>query len=191
MNHHYELDWLYGWMVGDRAKLLGNCRSFFLSHTPLSLSQSGSFFISLFSQALSVSIDIYSSVVRVRGHMCIDGALVQWSVCYLRKFFLNLFESPPLYVSFFLFISLFRYLCFLLSLSFTLFLSIFLSISSSLCFSFSFSVSLSRKKKPLNCFIFRVYVKKMLQYVPIIGWAWKLSDVVFLERNWEKVSRII
>lgn len=34
-----------------------------------------------------------------------------------------------------------------------------------------------------NC---RVYVKKMLQYVPIIGWAWKLSDVVFLERNWEK-----
>jgi len=57
MNHHYELDWLYGWMVGDRAKLLGNCR---------------------------------------------------------------------------------------------------------------------------------VYVKKMLQYVPIIGWAWKLSDVVFLERNWEK-----
>ncbi len=34
----------------------------------------------------------------------------------------------------------------------------------------------------------RVYVKKMLQYVPIIGWAWKLSDVIFLERNWEKVS---
>lgn len=32
----------------------------------------------------------------------------------------------------------------------------------------------------------RVYVKKMLQYIPIIGWAWKLSDVVFLERNWEK-----
>lgn len=57
MNHHYELDWLYGWMVGDRAQLLGNCR---------------------------------------------------------------------------------------------------------------------------------VYVKKMLQYVPIIGWAWKLSDVIFLERNWEK-----
>jgi 1-acyl-sn-glycerol-3-phosphate acyltransferase len=28
----------------------------------------------------------------------------------------------------------------------------------------------------------------MLQYVPIIGWAWKLSDVIFLERNWEKVS---
>jgi len=26
MNHHYELDWLFGWMVGDRAGLLGNCR---------------------------------------------------------------------------------------------------------------------------------------------------------------------
>jgi len=26
MNHHYELDWLYGWMVGDRAGILGNCR---------------------------------------------------------------------------------------------------------------------------------------------------------------------
>ena len=27
----------------------------------------------------------------------------------------------------------------------------------------------------------------MLQYIPIIGWAWSMSDVVFLERNWEKV----
>ena len=26
MNHHYELDWLYGWMVGDRMGILGNCR---------------------------------------------------------------------------------------------------------------------------------------------------------------------
>jgi lysophosphatidic acid acyltransferase/lysophosphatidylinositol acyltransferase len=26
MNHHYELDWLFGWMVGDRAGVLGNCR---------------------------------------------------------------------------------------------------------------------------------------------------------------------
>jgi hypothetical protein len=26
MNHHYELDWLLGWMVGDRASVLGNCR---------------------------------------------------------------------------------------------------------------------------------------------------------------------
>ena len=50
-----------------------------------------------------------------------------------------------------------------------------------------------------NC---RVYVKKMLKqvsfhltlksvpvscrYVPILGWAWGLSDTIFLERNWEK-----
>ena len=26
MNHHYELDWLYGWMMGDRSGILGNCR---------------------------------------------------------------------------------------------------------------------------------------------------------------------
>jgi len=34
-----------------------------------------------------------------------------------------------------------------------------------------------------NC---RVYVKKMLKYVPVVGWAWGFSDTVFLERNWEK-----
>jgi len=28
MNHHYELDWLYCWMVGDRVGILGNCRAF-------------------------------------------------------------------------------------------------------------------------------------------------------------------
>eukprot|EP00088_Acartia_fossae_P010955 TRINITY_DN15493_c0_g1_i14.p1 TRINITY_DN15493_c0_g1~~TRINITY_DN15493_c0_g1_i14.p1 ORF type:complete len:273 (-),score=75.79 TRINITY_DN15493_c0_g1_i14:666-1484(-) len=26
----------------------------------------------------------------------------------------------------------------------------------------------------------------MLKYVPIVGWAWNMSDVIFLERNWEK-----
>jgi len=31
----------------------------------------------------------------------------------------------------------------------------------------------------------RVYVKKMIQYVPVIGWSWAMSDAVFLERNWE------
>jgi len=34
-----------------------------------------------------------------------------------------------------------------------------------------------------NC---RVFVKKMLKYVPIIGWAWSFSDTVFLARNWDK-----
>ncbi len=28
MNHHYELDWLYGWMVADRFGVLGNGRVF-------------------------------------------------------------------------------------------------------------------------------------------------------------------
>jgi len=32
----------------------------------------------------------------------------------------------------------------------------------------------------------RVYAKKMLQYVPVLGWCFRLSDVIFLERNWEK-----
>lgn len=26
MNHHYEVDWLAGWMCADRASVLGNCR---------------------------------------------------------------------------------------------------------------------------------------------------------------------
>ena len=26
----------------------------------------------------------------------------------------------------------------------------------------------------------------MLKYVPTIGWSWALSDVIFLDRNWEK-----
>ena len=28
--------------------------------------------------------------------------------------------------------------------------------------------------------------KKMLKYVPTIGWSWALSDFIFLERNWDK-----
>jgi len=34
-----------------------------------------------------------------------------------------------------------------------------------------------------NC---RVYGKKVLKYVPVVGWAWNMSDVIFLDRNWEK-----
>lgn len=32
----------------------------------------------------------------------------------------------------------------------------------------------------------RVFVKKMLKYVPIIGWAWNFSDIAYLERDWNK-----
>ena len=28
MNHHYELDWLYCWMIADRVGVVGNCRAF-------------------------------------------------------------------------------------------------------------------------------------------------------------------
>lgn len=32
----------------------------------------------------------------------------------------------------------------------------------------------------------RVFVKKMLKYVPVMGWAWNFSDVAYLERNIDK-----
>ncbi|XP_014676006.1 PREDICTED: 1-acyl-sn-glycerol-3-phosphate acyltransferase gamma-like [Priapulus caudatus] len=32
----------------------------------------------------------------------------------------------------------------------------------------------------------KIYGKKILKYFPIIGWAWAFSEVIFLERNWEK-----
>ena len=28
--------------------------------------------------------------------------------------------------------------------------------------------------------------KKMLKFVPTVGWAWALSDFIFVERDWEK-----
>ncbi|KAG1661202.1 1-acyl-sn-glycerol-3-phosphate acyltransferase gamma [Nymphon striatum] len=34
-----------------------------------------------------------------------------------------------------------------------------------------------------NC---RVYAKKVLKYIPIIGWGWALSDMIFLDRDWTK-----
>lgn len=32
----------------------------------------------------------------------------------------------------------------------------------------------------------RVCVKQMLKYVPVVGWAWNFSDVIYLARNWDK-----
>lgn len=37
----------------------------------------------------------------------------------------------------------------------------------------------------------KVFVKKMMQYIPTVGWAWKASDAIFLERNWEKDKSIM
>lgn len=34
-----------------------------------------------------------------------------------------------------------------------------------------------------NC---KAYAKKVIQYVPVLGWCWKFSEFVFLERSFEK-----
>lgn len=39
-----------------------------------------------------------------------------------------------------------------------------------------------------NC---KAYVKKSLQYVPILGWAWRFAEYIFMERNWEKDKEVI
>ena len=38
-----------------------------------------------------------------------------------------------------------------------------------------------------NC---RVYAKAMIQYVPVLGWAWRMSDTVFLERKFVPQSHL-
>ncbi|XP_071532361.1 1-acyl-sn-glycerol-3-phosphate acyltransferase delta-like isoform X2 [Panulirus ornatus] len=37
----------------------------------------------------------------------------------------------------------------------------------------------------------KVFVKKMMQYVPTIGWAWRFSDIIFLNRNWQEDKTIM
>ncbi|CAG7666138.1 unnamed protein product, partial [Allacma fusca] len=37
----------------------------------------------------------------------------------------------------------------------------------------------------------KVYLKKILQYAPVLGWSWKMQESVFLERNWEKDQMIL
>lgn len=39
-----------------------------------------------------------------------------------------------------------------------------------------------------NC---KAYAKKVISYVPIIGWAWKFAEFVFLERSFDKDKEII
>ncbi|XP_035910318.1 1-acyl-sn-glycerol-3-phosphate acyltransferase gamma-like [Anopheles stephensi] len=39
-----------------------------------------------------------------------------------------------------------------------------------------------------NC---KAYAKKVIQYIPTIGWAWKFAEFVFLERSFEKDREII
>ncbi|CAB0019411.1 unnamed protein product [Nesidiocoris tenuis] len=39
-----------------------------------------------------------------------------------------------------------------------------------------------------NC---KAYAKKSIQYVPTMGWGWKFSESVFLDRSWDKDKEII
>lgn len=39
-----------------------------------------------------------------------------------------------------------------------------------------------------NC---KAYAKKVIQYIPTIGWSWKFAEFVFLERSFEKDKEII
>lgn len=39
-----------------------------------------------------------------------------------------------------------------------------------------------------NC---KAYAKKVIAYIPVIGWAWKFAEFVFLERSFDKDKEII
>lgn len=39
-----------------------------------------------------------------------------------------------------------------------------------------------------NC---KAYAKKVIQYIPTLGWAWKFAEFVFLERDYQKDKEII
>lgn len=39
-----------------------------------------------------------------------------------------------------------------------------------------------------NC---KAYAKKVIQYIPVIGWSWKFGEFVFLERSFEKDKETI
>ncbi|KAG5897509.1 hypothetical protein JTB14_030007 [Gonioctena quinquepunctata] len=39
-----------------------------------------------------------------------------------------------------------------------------------------------------NC---KAYAKKIVQYIPVLGWGWKCSEFVFLERNFDKDKDVI
>lgn len=39
-----------------------------------------------------------------------------------------------------------------------------------------------------NC---KAYAKKVIQYLPTLGWCWKFSEFVFLERSFDKDRDII
>lgn len=32
----------------------------------------------------------------------------------------------------------------------------------------------------------KVFAKRSLSYVPVIGWIWRMAEIIFLDRNWQK-----
>lgn len=39
-----------------------------------------------------------------------------------------------------------------------------------------------------NC---KAYAKKVIQYIPVVGWSWKFAEYIFLERSFEKDKTMI
>ena len=37
----------------------------------------------------------------------------------------------------------------------------------------------------------KLFIKKAVEWIPIIGWGWKFAEIGFLERNWEKDKDIM
>lgn len=37
----------------------------------------------------------------------------------------------------------------------------------------------------------KAYAKKVIQYLPVLGWGWKFSEFVFLERSFDKDKETI
>lgn len=37
----------------------------------------------------------------------------------------------------------------------------------------------------------KAYAKKVIQYIPTVGWSWKFAESIFLERNWLNDKQII
>lgn len=39
-----------------------------------------------------------------------------------------------------------------------------------------------------NC---KAYAKKVIQYIPVVGWSWKFAEYIFLERSFDKDKDMI
>ena len=37
----------------------------------------------------------------------------------------------------------------------------------------------------------KVFMKKAIKWIPIVGWSWQFAEIIFLERNWEKDKAVM